>query len=100
MAAASLVAETEVNKVTPVFFGSTKSMPLKWPTLDKMEQEMLLKIITGEKPVDYFDEFVTEWNKTCLLYTSFCAITIMFLIRMSICGAFSEKVQAESSICF
>ena len=32
--------------------------------LDKMEQEMLLKIITGEKPVDYFDEFVTEWNKT------------------------------------
>ena len=25
---------------------------------------MLLKIITGEKPVDYFDEFVTEWNKT------------------------------------
>ena len=64
MAAASLVAETEVNKVTPVFFGSTKSMPLKWPTLDKMEQEMLLKIITGEKPVDYFDEFVTEWNKT------------------------------------
>ena len=64
MTAASLVAETEVNKVTPVFFGSTKSMPLKWPTLDKMEQEMLLKIITGEKPVDYFDEFVTEWNKT------------------------------------
>ena len=47
-------------------------MPLKWPTLDKMEQEMLLKIITGEKPVDYFDEFVTEWNKTCLLYTSRC----------------------------
>ena len=37
MAAASLVAETEVNKVTPVFFGSTKSMPLKWPTLDKMD---------------------------------------------------------------
>lgn len=64
MTAASLVAETEVNKVTPVFFGSTKSMPLKWPTLDKMEQEMMLKIITGEKPVDYFDEFVTEWNKT------------------------------------
>lgn len=64
MTAASLVAETEVNKVTPVFFGSTQSMPLKWPTLDKMEQEMLLKIITGEKPVDYFDEFVTEWNKT------------------------------------
>ena len=64
MTAASLVAKTEVNKVTPVFFGSTKSMPLKWPTLDKMEQEMLLKIITGEKPVDYFDEFVTEWNKT------------------------------------
>ena len=34
------------------------------PTLEKMEQEMLLKIITGEKPVDYFDEFVETWNKT------------------------------------
>lgn len=64
MLCASLVAETEVNRVMPVFFGSTQSMALKWPTLEKMEQEMLLKIITGEKPVDYFDEFVAEWNKT------------------------------------
>lgn len=64
MLCASLVAETEVNRVTPVFFGSTQSMALKWPTLEKMEQEMLLKIITGEKPVDYFDEFVETWNKT------------------------------------
>ena len=64
MLCASLVAETEVNRVMPVFFGSTQSMALKWPTLEKMEQEMLLKIITGEKPVDYFDEFVETWNKT------------------------------------
>lgn len=64
MLCASLVAETEVNRVMPVFFGSTQSMALKWPTLEKREQEMLLKIITGEKPVDYFDEFVETWNKT------------------------------------
>ncbi len=64
MLCASLVAETEVNRVMPVFFGSTQSMALKRPTLEKMEQEMLLKIITGEKPVDYFDEFVETWNKT------------------------------------
>ncbi len=29
-----------------------------------------------------------------------CDYNYVFLIRMSICGAFSEKVQAESSICF
>lgn len=64
MTCAGLVAETEVNEVVPIFFGNTQSMALKWPTLDKMEQEMFLKIITGEKPVDYFDEFVKEWEKT------------------------------------
>ena len=62
MLCASLVAETEVNRVMPVFFGSTQSMALKWPTLEKMEQEMLLKIITGEKPFDYYDEAVDTFN--------------------------------------
>ena len=27
-----------------------------------MENEALLAIITGEKDLDYFDEFVTQWK--------------------------------------
>lgn len=29
--------------------------------LDKLEEEMLVKIITGEEPLDYFDAFVEQW---------------------------------------
>lgn len=62
--APNAVAQANIKEINPVFFGNTPSMTLKWPTLSKMEQEMYLKIITGEKPVDYFDEFVETWKKT------------------------------------
>jgi len=61
---ASLVKESNIKEVSPVFFGSTRSMPLKWPTLTKMELEMYLKIITGDQTPDAFDQFVVSWNKT------------------------------------
>ena len=32
-----------------------------WPSLEKMEDEAILQIITGAKPLDYFDEFVQQW---------------------------------------
>ena len=32
-----------------------------WPSLKKMEDEAILQIITGAKPLDYFDEFVQQW---------------------------------------
>lgn len=32
-----------------------------WPSLKKMEDEMILQIITGAKPLDYFDTFVKQW---------------------------------------
>ena len=32
-----------------------------WPSLKKMEEEAILQIITGAKPLDYFDEFVQMW---------------------------------------
>lgn len=59
-----LVGNTEIKEINPLFFGNTPSMSLKWPTLMKMEQEMYLKIITGEEPVSYFDSFVENWKKT------------------------------------
>lgn len=48
---------------TPVaFYGKTETMISKWANLEKLENEMMVQIIMGEKPVDYFDEFVTQWN--------------------------------------
>lgn len=41
---------------------TTDSMADLKPNLDKLELETYLKIIVGEKPVDYFDEFVEQWK--------------------------------------
>ncbi|MWV42183.1 extracellular solute-binding protein [Paenibacillus sp. HJL G12] len=64
MIGAKLMAETKVNEVNPVFFGQTKSMKLKWANLVKLEDETFLKIVTGQESLDYFDTFVSTWNKT------------------------------------
>ncbi|WP_058302256.1 type 2 periplasmic-binding domain-containing protein [Gorillibacterium timonense] len=60
---ANLVKNSKIKEVNPVFFGTTPSMALKWPTLTKMELEMYLKIITGEQSPDAFDSFVSSWKK-------------------------------------
>ena len=58
------VASRENVKVADncVFFAMTDSMVARWTSLEKMENEALLAIITGEKDLDYFDEFVTQWK--------------------------------------
>ena len=40
----------------------TDSMTARWTSLETMENEMYLAIITGEKELDYFDEFVAQWK--------------------------------------
>jgi putative aldouronate transport system substrate-binding protein len=34
---------------------------MTWPSLQAMEEEAFLQIITGARPVDYFDTFVQQW---------------------------------------
>ncbi|WP_163881293.1 extracellular solute-binding protein [Paenibacillus favisporus] len=46
------------------FYGTTETMKLKWANLQKMEQEMMLKIIMGQASIDAFDQFVSTWKKT------------------------------------
>jgi len=48
--------------IPPVFSYSTDSMADLKPNLDKLEEEMYFGIIMGERPVDYFDEFVAQWK--------------------------------------
>ena len=55
---------TNVKYLPPVFFGQTKTMETHWAALSKLENETLIQIIMGEKPVSYFDTFVSQWLST------------------------------------
>ncbi|MDR1669840.1 MAG: extracellular solute-binding protein [Oscillospiraceae bacterium] len=52
-----------VLKILPDQFypGVTPTMELKWSNLRTLERTAYLQIVMGEKPLDYFDTFVTEW---------------------------------------
>lgn len=54
---------TEIgNPVYPAYYYNTESSTSLKPALDKLEDEMYLQIIVGEQPVEYFDEFVSQWK--------------------------------------
>ena len=57
-------ASTEgiVNKVYSITYTQTETMERKWTNLKKKEDEVFLKIIIGEEPIEAFDTFVEEWN--------------------------------------
>lgn len=55
-------ATTEGTPVHAAYYYTTESSPSLKPTLDKLEDQMYLQIIIGEKPVEYFDEFVAQWK--------------------------------------
>lgn len=57
-----LVAEKNIKRVYSEFYGKTKTMERKWVNLAKLEDTAFMKIVLGNKPLDYFDEFVKEWN--------------------------------------
>lgn len=51
-----------VNKTYSLIYSQTETMEKKWANLKKKEDEVFLKIIIGELPVDDFDTFVEEWK--------------------------------------
>ncbi len=59
----AIISDQVVMEEKIPFFGKTETMSTKWANLEKLEIETFVKIITGEKSVDYFDEFVTTWNQ-------------------------------------
>jgi len=50
------------KKVFSATYSQTEIMGTKWANLKKMEDEMVLKIIVGAAPIDYFDQFVKDWK--------------------------------------
>lgn len=50
-----------VKEVTPVISYMTPSMELYWDNLESAEKSTMLAIITGEKDISAFDDFVAQW---------------------------------------
>jgi len=46
-----------------IFPDVTEAMVIRWDNLQKLESEMFLAIIMGEKTIDFFDDFVEDWKK-------------------------------------
>lgn len=61
--ACELLSTTPIKKVPGYYFGNTKTMNKVWWKLQELEKQTYLEIVTGVKPLDYFDEFVEEWNE-------------------------------------
>jgi ABC-type sugar transport system, periplasmic component len=59
----ALTFDEKVVRHDVIFFGQTSTMETKWATLDKLENETLLKIIMGEASIDQFDKFADQWKK-------------------------------------
>ena len=63
MTACSVLRKGQTRQVKSLFFGETKTMTSNWWRLEELEKKVYLEIVTGQKPLSYFDEFVKEWNR-------------------------------------
>lgn len=61
--ACSVLRKGQTRQVKSLFFGETKTMKSNWWRLEELEKKAYLEIVTGQKPLSYFDEFVKEWNR-------------------------------------
>ncbi|MEV5026825.1 extracellular solute-binding protein [Paenibacillus sp. LPE1-1-1.1] len=57
------ISQNESTVVNYFSAAPTKTMISKGELLNKLTNETYLKIIYGNEPVDYFDEFVEQWKK-------------------------------------
>ncbi|QKS72965.1 extracellular solute-binding protein [Paenalkalicoccus suaedae] len=63
--AAHIVKEQDEHRIENMFTGApTATMSDRSEHLDRLEQEMIVDIIYGNRPLDYFDEFVEQWRSS------------------------------------
>lgn len=54
--------DEKYNAITPAFNETTPTMLDRWNDLVSMEQQMIRAVLTGEKGLDAFDQFVEDWR--------------------------------------
>lgn len=59
--ACELLSTTSIHKIRGYYFGNTQTMDQIWWKLESLEKQAYLEIVTGVKPLDYFDEYVEQW---------------------------------------
>ena len=59
--ACKILNDGRTNKVESLYFGETKTMVTDWWSLENLESDTYLKIVTGESALDEFDRFVENW---------------------------------------
>lgn len=56
-----ILNDGRTNKVESLYFGETETMVTDWWSLENLESDTYLKIVTGESSLDEFDRFVENW---------------------------------------
>lgn len=59
--ACKILNDGRTNKVESLYFGETETMVTDWWSLENLESDTYLKIVTGESALDEFDRFVESW---------------------------------------
>lgn len=59
--ACKILNDGRTNKVESLYFGETETMVTDWWSLENLESDTYLKIVTGESSLDEFDLFVENW---------------------------------------
>lgn len=54
--------ETGCEETDSDLYWQTDSMQRKWSNLQKLEDEMFLKMILGTVSIDEFDQFAADWE--------------------------------------
>ena len=60
--ACGLLARDSVIEKKSLFFNSTKTMDAIWWKLKELENNVYLRIVTGQVNIDFFDKYVQEWK--------------------------------------
>lgn len=62
--ACKILADAKTEEIKTYYFAETETMRTVWWKLKQMQKQAYLEIITGQKPLDYFDTFVNQWYET------------------------------------
>lgn len=57
----ALQANGNADWMSPLYPATTPTMEQKKATLDTIELKAYIKIVAGEEPIEYFDQFVEDW---------------------------------------